>query len=251
MKKALKFLLFSIGALLFLTSLPLSTKMIMELIHNQKMNAAYEITDVSTGKPPTESTFHFNDHIIETEETVKIENSHRDPWSRKMSIADLSLKIDGEELDKLKDYPVRMEEAGLNRYYGEIAYLTLEDKSNDKTQFIILLKKTREVEKEMPDGDIIGRVPDEKLKYTAHMLDENGNINKTSFSFSNRDALQTELLSAGSLAPYPIGYYTDAWESIPTIIFPILFPFVTLAGGFILLVLFFLIRQGEKLNRIA
>ncbi|GGP08197.1 hypothetical protein [Oceanobacillus neutriphilus] len=251
MKKVLKLLLFLVGAFLFLTSLPLSTKIIMELIHNQKMDAAYEITNVSTGSPPTESTFHFKDHIIETEETAKIENSHRDPQSRKMSIADLSLKIDGEELDKLKDYPVRMEDVGLNRYYGEIAYLTLEDKSNDKTQFIILLKKTREVEKETPDGDIAGSVPDKKLQYTAHILDENGSIDKTSFSFSERDALQTELLIASSLAPYPIGYYTDALESIPTILFLFLFPFVTLAAGFILLILSLLIRKGENQNRKA
>lgn len=244
MKKRLVF--FLLGTILLLTSLPISTKMVMELIHNQKMNEDYKITSVSKGFPPTESTFTYKDQIVEIEETIKDEESYIDPWSNTIGIADLSLTLDGEEIDSLKGYPIRLEEEGLNRYYGEIAYLILKDKKNDKTNFIILLKKTRELQKEMPNGDIVGGVPTEKLKYTLYALDEEGNFKNKSFNFSERDALQTELLNAGAVIPYSIGYYTDAWEGYPTLFFPLIFPFVTLVIGFILILVFFPIRKVKK-----
>lgn len=241
MKKRLVF--FLVGAVIFLISLPISTKMVMELIHNQKMNVLYKITNVSEGFPPTESTFNFKGHIVKIKETIKDESSYIDPWSNKIVNADLSLKLDGEEIDTLKDYPIRVEEEGLNRYYGKIAYLILVDKKVDKTQFVILLKKTRELEKKLPNGDIVGWVPPEKLKYTLYILDDEGNLKNKSFSFSERDALQTELLNAGVVIPYRIGYYTDAWEGYPSIFFPFIFPFLTLMVGFLLIIVFFPIRK--------
>ncbi|RJS59191.1 hypothetical protein [Bacillus sp. PK3_68] len=244
MKKRLIF--FLVGTILLITSLPLSTEMVMELIYNQKMNTEYKIANVSEGFPPTKSTFRFKGHIVEIKEAIKNEDSYVDPWGNKIGIADLSLKLDGEKIDTLKDYPIRVEEKGLNRYYGEIAYLLLEDKKSGKTQFIVLLKKTRELEKEMPNGDIVGGVPSEKLKYTLHTLDEEGNLNNQSFSFTERDALQTKLLNAGVMVPYSIGYYTDAWEFYPTIFFPLLFPFATFVVGFVLIVVFFPIRKVKK-----
>jgi hypothetical protein len=246
-KRLIKKIVFClIGTILLLTSLPISTKMVMELIHNQKMSQEYKITNVSEGFPPTESTFNFKDHIVEIKETIKDEESYIDPWSNKIAIADLSLKVDGTEIDTLKNYPIRIEAEGLNRYYGEIAYLTLEDKKNDKTQFIILLKKTRELEKEMPNGDIVGSVPPEKLKYKLYTLDEKGTLKNKSFSFSERDALQTELLNAGMVVPYSIGYYTDVWEGYHTIFFPLIFPFGTLVVGFILILVYLPIRKVKK-----
>jgi hypothetical protein len=249
MKKRLIF--FLIGTILLLTSLPISTKMAMELIHNQKMNKKFSITnimDVYKGMTPPESKFNFKGHIVEIEEAIINGDSYIDPWSNKIGIADLTLKINGMEIDTLKDHPIRVEEEGLNRYFGEIAYLTLEDRKNGKTQFIVLLKKTKELQKEMPNGDIVGGVPSEKLKYTLYTLDEEGILNGKSFGFSERDEIQTKLLNAGVVAPYRIGYYTNAWEGYPSIFFPFIFPFGTLAVGFILIIFFFPIKKVKNKN---
>lgn len=246
MKK--KVIIFWIGVFLLVTSLPLSTKMVAELIHNQKMNSTYTITNVNNSFPPAKSKFNFKGHVVEIEEAIEDTESYIDPWSNKIGIAHLSVKIDGEEIDVLKDYPIRVEEEGLNRYYGEIAYLTLEDKKNDKVQLIVLLKKTRELLKEMPNRDIVGWVPSEKLKYTLYTLDEEGRLTNKSFSFMERDALQTELLNAGVVVSHRIGYYTDAWEGYPSIFFPIIYPFGTLIIGFILIIAFFPIRKNKSLR---
>ncbi|MEK9198236.1 hypothetical protein ACH0B5_13650 [Ureibacillus sp. 179-F W5.1 NHS] len=241
-----RLMLFLLGLILFLTSLPIGSKMIMELIHNQRMVGLYTITNVSKGFPPTDTTFYFNDHTVEIEETIKESKSYIDPYKFKIGIADLSVKVDGKVIDTLKEYPIRIEEEGLNRYYGELAYLTLEDKKKDKTQFIVLLKKTRELKKEMPNGDIVGSVSDEKLMYSLYALDEGGSLSHDSFSFTKRNALQTELLNAGNVGPHTVGYYTDAWEGIPTLFFPFIFPFLTLIVGFILLFFFFPYRKKYK-----
>ena len=241
-------IIFLVGAILLVTSLPLSTKMVMELVHEQNMNLKYNITNVSKGSPPTESKLNFKGHIVEIEETIKDIESYIDPWSNKIGIADLSVKIDGEEIDILKDYPIKVEEVGLNRYYGEIAYLTVEDKKNDKVQFIVLLKKTRELQKELPNGDIVGWVPLEKLKYTLYTLDEEGILNNISFGFMERDALQTELLNSGVVVPHSIGYYTDALEGYPSIFFPLIYPFGTSIIGLILIIVFFPIRRNKSLR---
>jgi hypothetical protein len=87
--------------------------MIMELIHNQKMNEHYKITNINEGYPATPSTYKFNDHIIEVEETIKEEKSFIDPWENKTVIADLPIKLDGEKIDTLiNHHPIRVAEKG-------------------------------------------------------------------------------------------------------------------------------------------
>ncbi|WP_160718717.1 hypothetical protein [Bacillus sp. USDA818B3_A] len=108
------------------------------------------------------------------------------------------------------------------------------EKEIDQTKFVVLLKKTRELQREMPNGDIVGSVPEKKLKYTLFAIDERGNVESDSFNFSEPDALQTELLNAGVVGPYRIEYYTNAWEAYPTLFFPFIFPFLTLIIGLIL-----------------
>lgn len=243
-KKRLVF--FILGSILFITSLPTSTKMLMELIHNKKMNNKYDIVNVSEGYPPTDSTYNFSNHVIKLKETIKQTKSYKDPWDYQIKLADLSLELDGEQLDILKNHPIRAEEEGLNRYYGEVAYLILRDKENDKSQFVILLKKTRELQREMPNGDIVGGAPEHKLKYTLYAIDEEGNVESSSFNFTEPDALQTELLNAGVIGPYRIGYYTNAWEAYPSIFFPLIYPFLTLIIGLILCIIYLPINKNRN-----
>lgn len=158
----------------------------------------------------------------------------------------MSIIIDGKEIEQLRDYPIRVKEEGLNRYFGDIAYLIVNDKQNDETQFNLLIKKTKEIEKEKPNGDIVGVVPPEKLKYTQYTLDKQGDFKNTTFSFSKRNGLQTELLNAGNLGPYRIGYYTNAWEAYPVFFFPFLYPFLTLVIGLILILIFIPIKRRNK-----
>ncbi|UAL45545.1 hypothetical protein K7887_11320 [Sutcliffiella horikoshii] len=238
--------IFFVGLILFVISLPLSTKIIMEVFHNQKMNEAFIITDVNEGFPPTDSTYQFKDNVIEIEETLKEEYSHLDSTDNIIGISNLSININREEIVQLNEHPIRVGAEGLNRYYGEIAYLLVEDKKNDITRFIVLVKRTKELAKKMPNGDIRGWVTPEKLKYTLYAIDEDGTYTSEDFSYSKRDALQTELLNAGAVFPYRIGYYTDALQAYPSLLFPLIYPFATLIIGFIMVLFFFPYRRLKK-----
>ncbi|MGD6873032.1 hypothetical protein ACQCU1_12715 [Sutcliffiella horikoshii] len=236
-----KLIYFFIGTVLFFISLPISTKMIMEIIHNQKMNEEYKITNLNEGYPPTDSTYNFNDHTIEIEEKIKNEGGYIDPRNNRIAIADLNLIIDGKEIDTLEDYPLRVEAEGLNRYHGDIAYLKVEDLKNEKTQFIVLLKKTKLITQEEQHESLM--VSLENLDYSLYAIDEHGVLDQESFNATERDALQTELLNAGVLVPYAIGYHTNALQEYPSLFFPILYPFATLVIGLIFMIFFFPLRR--------
>ncbi|WP_411334498.1 hypothetical protein ACK1LH_03435 [Metabacillus indicus] len=247
-----KLSVFIIGAILFLTSLPTSTELVMEFIHTRKMSEQYEIVDVREieetpdSYQPPDSIFNFNGRLIEIKETIKESKSYIDPWGNQIKSADLSLELDGKVLANLKNHPIRVDDIGLNRYYGEVAYITLYDRKNNKNQFIILLKKTKETIREMPNGDLVGWVPEEKLNYLLYAIDEEGNVESDSFSFTERDALQTELLNAGGVVPYYIGFYTNDLKAYPTIFFPLIFPFLTFIIGLILTIVYFPMRKNIK-----
>lgn len=244
MKKRLVF--FIIGVILFMTSLPTSTKMMMELIHNKRMNDQYEIVNVSEGYPPTDSTYNFHHHEIKIKETIIQTEGYKDPWDYQIKMADLSLEVDGKQLDVLKNHPIRAEEEGLNRYYGEVAYLIVREKENNTSQFAILLKKTRELQREMPNGDIVGWVPEKKLRYTLYAIDESGKVESSSFHFTEPNALQTKLINEGVVGPYRIGYYTNAWEGYPSIFFPFIYPFFSFIIGLILCIVCFPLHKKFK-----
>ncbi|MHA6251874.1 hypothetical protein [Oceanobacillus sp. CAU 1775] len=234
----IKWVMFSFGILLFLVSLPMATIMIAELLHSSIMDSRYEINHVNEGYPATPASFEFHDVTIELIEELSDEEAYIDPWRYKLGFGHIALHVNGNEIDRLENFPIRIEEEGLNRYWGEVSFLTLTHKKIDETEFIILMKKTREIIKETPDKSIVGFAPDEDLFYSFYSVDKKGNLENDSFNFMERDALQTELLNASSLYSHQIGYYTDAWQGYPSLLFPFVYPFISLILGIFLIVTF-------------
>jgi hypothetical protein len=231
--------LFIIGLLLFVPSAPNTTLMVIELFHSKKMNDRYDIVNVSKGYPPSPTNYFFEGNVIELTEEITELYSHTDPWDYRISLADLSLGLNGERLDVLRNHPIRGEEEGLNRYYGEVAFFIVTDHKVDETKFVALLKRTKELQKEKPNGDLVGWVPVEKLQYKLYAIDQGGNVESESFSFNERNPLQTELMNAGVVTPYALGYYTNDWKAYPSYFFPWSFPFLTLIIGLILTIRYF------------
>ncbi|UOE96091.1 hypothetical protein [Alkalihalobacillus sp. LMS39] len=242
-----RLLFFLLGTFFLLASLPVSSEIIRELNSNKTISENYEITTLYEGDEYADlTTYYFRGHIIEIEEVLKEEEIYRDTHDYKIGIADLSLKINGEEVETLKDHPIRTDSFGLSRYFGEVAFLVLEDKKSYKTEFVVLLKKTKVFLKAKPNGDLDGWVPIEELNYSMITLDEEGNITNTYFNMTERDALQTQLLNQGTVVPYYIGYHNDYLAGYPSLFFPIAFPFGTLIIGFILIMVGFLIRKKKN-----
>lgn len=239
-----RILFFIIGAALLLATIPVSIPMTLEVIHNIKMSTDYQITNLSEGEPPSDPLYVFNDHIIEIEENLG-DVFYENAWQNKIGLGDIMVSIDTLEIERLKDHPIRIEEDGLNRYYGEVSYLNIEDRKQADSYLIVLVKNSREIITTNENGDMLGFLPEEELTYTVHKLDQSGTIASESFVFNERNAFQTELLNHSGVAPYAIGYHTDLLEAYPSLFFPVLYPFITFIIG-ISLIIFFFPRRIKK-----
>ncbi|WP_078553095.1 hypothetical protein [Bacillus alkalicellulosilyticus] len=247
--KVARILFFLVGSIFIVASLPISSGIMLELYTIKNISDKYTITSINGGDDFTDSTIYsFRGNIIEIEEELKESVIYKDLFDNYIGIADVTLKINGKEIETLKDHPIRTGYySGLSRYFGEVAFLLLGDKKNNDTQFVVLLKKTKEFLKAKPNGDLEGWVPIEELDYTMITLDSEGNIGNTSFNLTERDALQTHLLNEGNVVPHTIGYHNQYMSGYLSLLFPIAFPFGTLLIGIILLLVGFLIKRKKKL----
>lgn len=215
---------FIIGVILFVGSLPVASIMLIEYVHDQKINMHYRFIDISKGEPPTSSKYMFNDQEITIEETSSAKQGYTDAWHNEMVFSDLVFKVNGKEIDQLSAYPVRENEEGLNRYFGDIAYFLVEDKKVGETSFVLALKRTNETISAKVNGDIIGWVPENELQYTYYEVNNAGEVLRNDFGYTDRDGFETKLLTKGYLAPTAVGYYTDLWNGYPSFFFPFLYP---------------------------
>ncbi|WP_176140613.1 hypothetical protein [Halobacillus salinus] len=141
---------------------------------------------------------------------------------------------------------MRVEQNGLNRYWGDIAFIEVEDIKKNKKSLVVVLKKTREIQKELPNGDITGGASPNELEYITYTFDPDGSINRDNFRLTQRNALQTKVLNAGVVAPHRLGFYTNAWEGYPTIFFPFMYPLLPMILGFIIILVTLVKLKREK-----
>ena len=245
MKK--RIILFSLGLILLLSALPLSTKMILEKIHTQKMYSRYDMEILSDTYPPPAQKFTVLNHSIEIDETIIEEGNYTDLWDNDIAIANLTIKINGERLAYLENYPIRSEDEGIQKYHGNISFIVLLDKQEEERTLFVVLRNTKDTLTNEKGVHIISSPPPlVDIKYTMHVIDEEGQIESDTFSQNNRNALQTFVLNSSGSSPTAVGYYTDAWHAYPSIFFPILFPFSTLFFGVILMIVYVPLRRKTK-----
>ena len=197
---------------------------------------------ISDRFPPPKSAFRYKNHMIEVNETLLDKESYTDHWKYTIAFADLSIVVNGEQIDKLDEYPIRSEEEGLARYYGNISFILLKDKRKDDEKLYTIVKKTKDPV--VTDGVNTGVAPEETLTYGLYSLDEEWLSRERIVSaYTNRNALQTLLLNNSGTYPYAIGYYTDAWNWMPSIFSPFIFPFLSFLVGIILLFFYYPFRK--------
>lgn len=233
-----RWIVFLLGVILFLGSLPQAGIMLIELVHDQRMDMQYTIKKIDEGYPATPSIYKFHGHRISIEETLSEIEGYTDAWDNEMAFFDLAFVIDGQEVDRLPAHPVRKNEEGLNRYYGEVAYFNVDDRNKSMNEFVVALKKRKETIQEKSNGDIVGWVPGAELMYTYYAVNEAGEVTRKDFNYETRNGFETKLLTKGMLASTSVGYYTDAWHGYPSMFFPFLYPFSTLIIGGVLTIVF-------------
>lgn len=241
-----KRLLFAFGLILLLSALPLSTIMIMEKIHTQKMYSRYDIEDLDAQYPPLEQQFTVLNQDVEIDETIIEEGNYTDLWDNDIAIANITIKVNGKKLANMENYPIRVKGEGLQRYYGNLSFIVLFDKEIEESNLFVIIRNTKDTIINENGVNIINSPLLEDIKYTMYTIDEEGKIERDTFSQNNRNAIQTFVLNISSTSPMSVGYYTDAWHMYPSIFFPLLYPLGTFISGVILVIIYFPRRKVKK-----
>ncbi|MEK5038363.1 hypothetical protein [Sporosarcina sp. FSL K6-3457] len=240
MKK--RIILFLLGIILFISALPLSIKMIMEYFHTQQMHSRYKIEVISNRYPPPAQKFTVLSHSVEIDETIIEEGNYTDRWNYDIAIANLTIKIDGETLATLENYPIRAKNEGIQKYHGNISFIGLFDKKEEERKLFVVLRNTKDEITNENGVNIISSPPLEEIKYTIHTIDEEGHIESATFSQNKRSAIQTLVLNNSGTSPMAVGYYTDTWHMYPSVFFQ----FSTFFLGIILIIFYFPIRKVKE-----
>ena len=219
MKK--KNILFTLGIILFLSSLPLSIKMIMEDFHTKQMHNRYYIEVIGNRYPPPAQKFTALNHYVEIEEIIIDHGIYADRWNYDIAIANITIKINGKRIATLENYPIRANDEGIQKYHGNISFIGILDKQKEERKLYVILRNTKDEIKNENGVNIISSPSIETIKYTIHTIDEEGHIESDTFSQNNRSAIQTLVLNNSGTSPMAVGYYTDAWHMYPSVYPPI------------------------------
>ncbi|GAA0354235.1 hypothetical protein [Bacillus horti] len=236
-----KVILFTLGLILAVSSIPHSIKMILETIQTSQMQKSFTINILEAPS----SSFTFGNVNLSIYHTNEGSLSYDGPFDQSFGTADIHLEINEETMDILQDYPYILDVEGLQQYAENIVFLTVDELKSSSKTLVVLLNTTREIIEELPSLDIVGYAADEELQYRMYTISEEGSVTQEDFSFLDRSAFQTALLNEGGLTHYKVGYYTNALSAYPNFVYPWIYPLLISIIGVILFITQFPIRVGK------
>jgi hypothetical protein len=228
MSKHLK--LFIIGILILLLSV--QNVMFKEMIYQWEMDQKYKITEINEMYAGAPTTYQFGTQSIETYHIPKGKPLYKDPWDNLIMIGDVFITLNGQKVESLEDFPVKLDE-GLNQYQHYVSYWLIYDKKKKEKSFAIVLQTKRAIMKSME-----GFIPNEEQNYRMILISKKGKVKTENFTYKTKSKLQTKLIPP--MKQGAAGYYTDEWAAYPsifTLIYPFLYPIGTFIIGMILTLL--------------
>jgi len=220
-----------LGIFLFVVSIPVTSKMVMEKFYDFEMEKKYRITELNEMYKGAPTEYEFGGSKIDIYRILEENKSYENPRGDLVTPADIYVTVDSLTQEVLKGYPVKVGQDGLNQYTHYISYWRVLDKKTDQESFVIVLRMNGAKER-MIGNRMEGFVPIEELKYMAITIKEDGTLTKEPFTYKNKNKLQTKLIPPMHFGG--AGHYTDDWNGYPVFYFPLLYPFLTTILGIIL-----------------
>ncbi len=228
-----------IGMILVALSLPSITPMLMEIAYKLEMNIRYDIDELNADYAGAPDDANYNGNIIRASH-VETGEPYLDGWDDLVYPSDIRLTVNGETIETLEDYPVQLLDSGeiavegLNRYGHALTYWAVEDKFTDRDFFAIMITQngydTRQIDE---DGWIEGYVSTEDREFKLIKIAKDGNVSVELFTFENKSKLQTQLITENFSGP--INYYLPPGYYYPSLLYPLLYPWVTTIVGIVLI----------------
>ncbi|PKG44745.1 MULTISPECIES: hypothetical protein [unclassified Planococcus (in: firmicutes)] len=231
-----------IGVLLLVISLPSITPMLMEMAYRMEMNIRYDIKELNairTDYAGAPDDANYNRNIIRASHVTTGE-PYFNAWDSLVHPSDIRITVNGETVETLEDYPVQLLEyeelavEGLDRYNGTITYWTVEDKFTDKDFFGIVIFQNGYDMRFHRDGEVMpGYVSTEDREFKLISIQKDGTVSEESFTFENKSKLQTQLITEDFSGP--INYYLPPGYYYPSLLYPLLYPWITSIVGLALI----------------
>ncbi|QBP41969.1 hypothetical protein [Paenisporosarcina antarctica] len=240
--KIKRIFLFFIGLCLFAISIPSSGIMLMEVIYRAEMVNKYNITELNGMFEGAPASYEFTGNIISTTHELKDEPPYLNDWDDLVYPADISIAVNGDIIEVLERYPVKLErdglkQKGLNQYTHYLSYWLIENQKSGENFFAVTLQLNGADTKQIKDGIMDGFIPPDEIEYELLTVQEDGTVEKDFFTYQDKSKLQTQLITP--LFAGPAGYYTDTLTGYPSAIFPLIYPWLTTLIGIILMLVYF------------
>jgi len=245
-----------IGVILVVLSLPSITPMLMEIAYRTEMNIRYDIKDLNamrTNYAGAPDNANYKGNIIRAL-TVTIGEPYLNAWDDLVYPSDILISVNGETIETLEDYPVQLHEdggisvEGLDRYNDAITYWIVEDKYTDKDFFAIVVLRNGYDMRAHGDGEVMpGYVDIEEREFKLIAVQKDGTVSEELFTFENKSKLQTQLITENFSGP--IHYYLPPGYYYPSLLYPLLYPWITMITGLGLMLFNFpydLIKKRDK-----
>ncbi|MGB6778854.1 MAG: hypothetical protein WBE33_08850 [Planococcus citreus] len=224
-----------IGIILVALSLPSITPMLMEIAYRIEMDIRYDIDELNADYAGAPDDTNYYGNIIRASHITTGE-PYFDGSDELVHPSDIRLTVNGETVETLEDYPVQLlysediAVAGLDRYTHYLTYWTVEDKFTDEDFFAIVIWQngydTRQIDE---DGWMEGYVDLEQLEYKLIKIAKDGTVSEQLFTFDNKSKLQTQLITENYSGP--INYYLPPGYYYPSLLYPLLYPWITTIIG--------------------
>jgi len=172
-----------------------------------------------------ENTEELNGHkIVVTDAFLKGQFKPEDQVS-----APVKIFIDGKDVSDPSVVEIRPYYRGANRYHGWVVMTRLLDKKSGQ-KCIVVGERTL--------GDTLTggkRAVQPGTEFRLLLVDANGTTKEERFSLDERASPLYREIFVRFLYPQSIGFYSSVLDVWPTLIYPILYPMVTGAGGFLMI----------------
>lgn len=221
--------------------------MARETYINNSINKRYDIshTYMEHGFPSSIDTqkIEVNDFTIEIKEEPTGKKAPKTWWDTEEGSGDivkLQLLVNGKEVSAADDIALSSSNRS-SRYWSWLDVLLVENKKNGQEQIAIVQRLSE-------DNAI-----QEDYRWKIIFIAEDGKLSEEEIQYHTRseNLLAVRLIGFSGTSLIGMGYYSDLLHYYPTLFYPLLYPFGTMAAGIILLLLgLFLQRQRGRHTRL-
>ena len=213
--------LLSIGLLLLLVSAPVLVLMALEAFMGHYAYNRYELQPVYNS-----TQIRFNGHVVALKDSVDAQGLSEGDTVETV----VTLHVDEQEHSFNTDILVRPLYSDMRRYAYQLSLVSLTDTKSGRNR-VAVVSRSRS---------------DQPIRIL--LIDSDGQVEEDLFSLSDRARPVYRTMLTRFVSPSPIGFYSNVLQGYPSLFYPLVYPFVSGAAGFMTLLILVATRrrQGQQ-----